>query len=72
MVAQLQLLSLSAQLLRAAQPQSALESFQIHRPAPSKWKRTQCGHPNGTEGPINLPRQEPTGYSWRETGVSRR
>lgn len=48
MVAQLLLLSLSAQLLRAAQPQSALESFQIHRPAPSKWKRTQCGHPNGT------------------------
>ncbi len=48
MVAQLLLLSLPAQLLYAAQSQSALESFQVHRPAASTWKRTQCGHPNGT------------------------
>eukprot|EP01051_Picozoa_sp_SAG22_P006006 SAG22_NODE_378_length_11517_cov_26.335523_5_plen_599_part_00 len=41
----LRLLSLPA-LLRVA---PALESIvQAHRPAASTWRRTQCGHPNGT------------------------
>jgi hypothetical protein len=51
MAAQLLLLALPAlPLLLAAAPrsQSALESTQVHRPAASTWKRTQCGHPNGT------------------------